>query len=145
MRSVDRVIGGIAGVLGLLCLFEAHRLWMGWQGAGTIPLFLGVVFILSSVGFFLIPSQETGTIQWLNKKETVPIAIIGGSFAIYISIMDWVGYPISTWLFLAVVEKYIFRGRILFVLIWTGVLTIGTYVVFKVYLGAYFPSGFIGI
>lgn len=107
MKFVDRVIGGVIGVLGLLCLFEAYRLWKGWQGSGTMPLILGVIFILLSVAFFLFPSREKEPIQWPSKKEALSIGVIGGAFAIYIGIMNWIGYPISTWLYLAIVARYI--------------------------------------
>jgi hypothetical protein len=145
MRIADLIIGGVMGILGLLCLVEAHRLWKGWQGSGAIPLIVGVTFLFLSAAFLLFPSRETAALQWPSKKEMLGIGVIGGSFAIYISIMHWIGYPISTWIFLLVVARSISSSRLSITLIWTGVLAWGSYIVFKTCMGAYFPAGFLGI
>ena len=145
MRFSDRILGGVMGVLGLCCFIESRRIWNGWDGTGTMPLILGVVSIFLSAKFLLFPSHETATIKWPSKKEMFNIGVIGASFAFYISIMNRVGYPISTWLFLAAVARYISPNRTSIILLWTGVVAVGTYILFKKFLDMYLPVGFIGM
>lgn len=145
MKSVDRIIGMVMTVFGLLCLIEAYRIWNGWDGTGIMALIVGGIFIAISVIFLVFPSPENTPIQWPSKKEWFSIGIIGGPFALYIIFMNWLGYAISTWLFLAVIARYISPTRITIILIWTGGVAIGTYIVFKKYLMMYLPGGFLGI
>lgn len=145
MRFADRILGGVIGLLGLFCLIEAYRIWNGWEGTGTMPLIVGGISIFLSVIFLVFPSHETTPVRWPNKKEMFSIGMIGGSFAFYISIMNWVGYPISTWFFLAFVARYISSNRTSVILLWTGVAAVGSYIIFKKFLDMYLPVGFIGI
>ena len=145
MKSADRIIGLVMAGFGLLCLIEAYRIWNGWDGTGTMALIVAGIFIALSIIFLAFPSHEKTSIQWPNKQEWLSIGFIGGPFALYIIFMNWLGYAISTWLFLAVVAKYISPTRITIIWIWTGAVAIGTYIVFKKYLMMYLPGGFLGI
>jgi hypothetical protein len=145
MRFADRILGGVMGILGLCCFVEAYRIWNGWDGTGIMPLIVGVISIFLSAKFLLFPSHETASIKWPNKKEMLNIGMIGGSFAFYISIMNWVGYPISTWFFLAVVARFISPNRTFIILLWTGAVAVGSYILFKRFLDMYLPVGFIGV
>jgi hypothetical protein len=145
MRFADRVIGGVMGILGLVCLIEAHRLWRGWRGPGTMPLLVGGLYIFLFVMFLLFPSRDTKPIQWPRGRELFSVSYIGGCFAGWFIIMKWVGYPISTWIFLSVVAKYISPGRIWAILLWMGALTVASYIIFKGFLNMYLPTGFMGI
>ena len=145
MKFVDRIIGLVMAGFGLLCLTEAYRIWNGWDGTGTMALLVGGIFSALSVMYLLFPSPDTTSIQWPSNKEWVSIGMIGGPFALYITFMNWLGYMISTWLFLAIVAKYTSPTRISIILIWTGAVTIGTYILFRKYLMMYLPAGFLGI
>jgi len=133
------------GAFGFLCLIEAYRIWNGWDGTGVMALIVGGIFIPLSVIFLVFPSSGDKSILWPSKREWFSLGIIGGPFALYIFFMNWLGYPFSTWLFLAVVAKYISPTRTTRIIIWTGMVAIGTYVVFKRYLMMYLPTGFLGI
>jgi hypothetical protein len=145
MRFADRILGGVIGLLGLFCLIEAYRIWNGWDGTGIMPLIVGGISIFLSAKFLLFPSQETMPVRWPNRKEMFGMGMIGGSFASYISIMNWVGYPLSTWFFLAFVARYISPNRTSVILLWTGAVAIGSYILFKIFLDMDLPVGFIGI
>lgn len=145
MKFVDRIIGLVMAGFGLLCLTEAYRIWNGWDGTGTMVLLVGGIFSVLSAIYLLFPSPDTTSIQWPSRKEWLSIGLIGGPFALYLTFMNWLGYMISTWLFLAIVAKYISPTRISVILIWTGAVAIGTYIVFKKYLMMYLPGGFLGI
>ncbi len=145
MKSADRIIGAIMAVLGMICINDAYRIWGGWDGIGSMVLITGGIFIVVSVIFLLAPSRETTSIQWPGKKEIVGMGVVGGSFALYVSFMNWLGYPLSTWLLLIVVTRYISPSRTSTLLVWTGAVAIVTYIIFRKYLFMYLPEGFMGI
>lgn len=144
MKKTRWILGGVTAFFALLCALEAYKVWKGWDGPGTMVLIVGGIFAIISVIFFLFPSRETAT-KWPDRKELIRMGVIGGSFALYINFMEWVGYLLGTWLFLAVIAKYISPSRLSVILIWTGAVAIGTYIIFKKYLFMYLPAGFIGI
>ena len=138
-------MGVLLGILGLGCLIEAHRVWNGWNGTGTMPVIVGGIFIVLSVAYLISRSPDTTPIKWPDKKERVGVGVVGTSFSCYIGVMPWLGYPISTWLFLAIVARYISPSRIYILFIWTGAVAVGTYIIFKKLLGMYLPVGFLGL
>ncbi len=145
MRSADPILGVALAALGALCLFESFRLKGGWQGAGTMPLIVGTILLITSFVLLLSTSHASTPIQWPSRKEIRGMGVIGGSFGLYIYVIDWLGYALGTWLFLAIVARYISPSRLSVILIWTGAVAIGTYIIFKKYLFMYLPEGFIGI
>ncbi len=145
MKFADRILGGIMGFLGVFCFVEAYRIWNGWDGTGVMPFLAGWISIILSVMFLVFPSRDTTPFQWPERKEISKIAIIGASFAFYIGLMNWVGYFIITWLFLAGITKYTSSDRISVILLWTGAVAGATYLIFKRFLGMYLPPGLIGI
>ena len=145
MRIADLIVGLVLALLGLICLYEAHRIWVGWEGTGTMALIVGAIFIILSAIFLLNPSRPTTGIEWPGKKQLVGITVIGVSFALYNQLMGFLGYPLSTWLFLCGIGRYISGSRTLTTVIWTGAVAVGTYIIFKTYLHMYLPAGFLGI
>ena len=143
MRLVDNIFASVMAVLGASCFIEAHKVWNGWGGTGTMPVIVGIIFALLSAVILATPSRVFNEIQAIDRKEILSVLFVAGSFALYIVIMNWIGYFLSTWLFLAVVTKYMSRGRLAIIIIWTGVVAITTDIVFKEYLGLYLPRGLI--
>lgn len=144
MQNCDRILGGVIGVAGIVSLIEAHRIWNGWSGTGTMPLLVGGLLILLSLMLVGFTSGDSTPVNWPSKKEILNISFVAGSFAFYITCMKLLGYIIATWLFLTVVTKYISHGRIYIILVWTGAVAFGTYVIFGKYLQLYLPAGFLG-
>ena len=135
------------GVIGLICFFEAYSIGMGLEGPGTMPFIVGIICTLTSIIFLFFPSRKNKpmTLPDKNKIEIRSIGVVGGSFALYIYFMDLVGYALGTWIFLAVIVKYISPTRLYIILIWTGAVAVGTYIIFKKYLFLPLPAGFLGI
>jgi hypothetical protein len=109
-----------------------------------MPLIVGVIFALLSVFLLVLPAPKGVPMVWYSKGELLRVGIISLSFALYISLMKWLGYMVGTWLLLAVVSKYISNRRISGILIWTGAVAVGTYFIFRKYLHVPLPVGFIG-
>jgi hypothetical protein len=145
MKRGDYTFGTILALFGGLCLFESHRVWNGWGGTGSMPLIVGSFFCLLVLLFFLFPTPIFSSAGRFHKKEMTSVAFIGGSFALYIGVMHWLGFMLSTWLFLALVTKYMSQGRLLVLIIWTGVVAVCSHIIFKQLLGMYLPAGFLGV
>jgi len=143
MKPVDRIIGVFMALLSVLCFWETHRVWNGWGGTGSMPLIVGSIFGLLSVIFFITPHQVR--VESVNRKEAVGLLFIGGSFALYIVIINWLGFLISTWLFLAIVAMYISRSRPLSTIVWTGAVAACAHFIFRYLLGMYLPTGFMRV
>jgi hypothetical protein len=137
---IDRTVGGILGFLGVVCLLEAHKVWNGWDGTGLLPLLLGVVLVVLMLVLICAPSAEIRG-QVFDWAETRHVVILSGAFALYVALVSWLGYALSTWLFLAGVARYVSPWPFATTLIWTGATAMGTYLVFRKFLGMYLPAG----
>ncbi len=140
MTVVDRTLGGILGLLGLACLVEARNVWNGWDGTGLLPLLVGVSLLVLMPILVFSPSAG-GQRKVFDQTEILQVAVLGGAFALYVALMTRLGYALGTWLFLAGVAHYISPRRFTVTLIWTGAVALGTYLVFKKFLGMYLPVG----
>ena len=144
-KVADRVIGLVLALWGSVCLGEAYRIWNGWDGTGTMPLIVGGIFIALAVLFLVLPSADSAAIAGPTRHEWFGMVAVGGPFALYLIVMNWLGYVISTWLLLAVVSKLIAPTRMAVILVWTGAVAIGSYILFRRYLMMYLPTGLLGI
>ena len=144
MKSADRVTGAILAIFALLCFRETLRIGGGWEGAGTMTLIVGVMLAVSSLVLVLAPSAKSRPVHWPGRQELTSIGVISGAFACYIYVIEWLGYALTTWLFLIVVSKRVSPSRLHVILLWTGAVAVGTYIVFKKYLYMYLPEGVIG-
>ena len=132
MRVADRILAIVIGILSVFCFVEAFRVWTGWDGSGLMLLIVGVILLSLMLYFVVYPSHDATPVKWFSKKEFIHIGFLSGAFALYTSLMEYLGYLFATWIFLAVVSKYIGPGRRTWLLlIWTGVVAVGTFIVFK--------------
>jgi len=140
MRAADRCIGVICGGLGILCLLEAYRLWAGWPGPGTMPLVIGLIFILQAVLYLGSPSARSVPISWPSRATIVTMAVLAALFAAYIAAIPWVGFTVSTWVFTTFVARNISSepSWVKTVLL-MGALSIASHYVFNQLLGASLP------
>ncbi len=144
-KAVDRILGGIMGVLSLLCLTGSYQLWEGWAGPGTMPLIVGTILLFLAVGFWVFPSRDPVKILPSEKKMLIPMGVTLGSFALYILLVGRLGYPLATWLLLTVLVRSMKSGSLYKTFLWTGIVAVGSYIVFKFYLSMSLPAGFIGM
>ena len=141
----DRILGGVMCGLSLLCFIVSRQVWSGWDGPGTMPLIVGIVLLSLALGFWLFPTKDLTDFRSIETRMLGHIGITLASFALYIAFMRWLGYPLATWLLLFTVARSMKRSPIYRTLIWSGMVSIGSYIVFKIYLAMSLPSGFMGI
>lgn len=132
------------GFIAIFCFTEAHRVWIGWEGTGTMPLIVGGIFTLLALSLLVFPAPKAVPVVWYSKGEMFRIGMITLYFALYLSLMGWLGYMVNTWLLLAAVSKQLSTRKISGILIWTGAVAVGTYFIFRKYLHVPLPVGFIG-
>ncbi len=147
---VDRILGIFLSGLGILCLTETYQIWNGWGGLGSMPLIVGGILIILSVMFQVFPSPKDSQVKWPDKKEIYNVGVISGSFALYVILMGWLGFPLATWILLAALIRHISprqKHPLFFwtiTLIWTGGTAVGIYLIFK-HLSVPLPAGLLGI
>jgi hypothetical protein len=147
MVRADRILGMILLFLSLVCFIEGIRVWDGMGGTGFMPALLGAVFALLGPGLLIprSPSQASVSISWPLKAGWQQIGLIFFSMALYTFLLPWVGFLLGTALFLTVLIRVMGRVHWGYSLIFGCVVSVITYVVFKIWLNMSFPAGFLGV
>lgn len=149
MKSIDwtrglilsRLLGLISFVLGVTCAMEAYRLWTGWAGSGVLPAAVSIVFVVLAVGFAAFPTRDTEAKKRLERAELRGVLLITVAFAVYLVAAPMIGFLVSTWAFLFVTTRFAAGSSTRAALLWSGFLSIGSHLAFKVSLGTPLPAG----
>jgi hypothetical protein len=146
MVRADRILGIILLFLALVCFIEGIRVWDGMGGTGFMPAFLGMVFALLGPGLLIPrpPNQASFSISWPQKAAWQQIGLIFLCMVFYTLLLPWVGFLLGTALFLTALVRVMGRVRWGYGLIFGFVVSMITYVVFKIWLNMPFPAGFLG-
>jgi Tripartite tricarboxylate transporter TctB family len=140
MRAANRSIGVICGGLGILCLLEAHRLWAGWPGPGTMPLVIGLIFILQAALYLGSPWSQLIPISWERRDTIATMATLAALFAAYVMAIPWAGFTVSTWVFTTLVARSISsEPSWVKTAIFMAALSVASHYVFNQLLGASLP------
>ena len=147
MVRADRILGGILLVLALGCFIEGIRVWDGMGGTGFMPALLGVIFALLSPGLLIArpKNQASLSIPWPLKAGWLQIGLIFLCMVLYTLLLPWVGFLPGTTLLLTALVCVMGRVRRGYGLIFGFLVSLITYVVFKVWLNMPFPAGFLGV
>jgi putative tricarboxylic transport membrane protein len=148
-RSADIWSGAFLAALGLVVLAAAWKITGGLEERlppRTLPYVMGFTILAS--GFLLAfrawrYTGENPPIHWPDRAGAIRILVIIASLAVYIAIIDPLGMPIGTALYLAFQVWYLSRGRyrILSALL-TGVISgVVVYYLFIQFLELSFPVG----
>jgi hypothetical protein len=127
-----------------MCLYEGHRLWRGWGGAGLLPVILSVLLAGLAGAFWLTPKAYRETLAFPDGAEWRLGAIVAVSFAAFIVLVGLIGYLLSTWFVLSFVTKTTSDASTTSAIVWPGLLACGSFVLFKS-VGTHLPSGIWGI
>jgi putative tricarboxylic transport membrane protein len=148
-RVADIYTGWLIALLGVLVLFSST--WISVAGVHrlsprTFPYVVGFLLVACGIGLALKSrslQNEGPAIAWPDgvgiRTITVTLVCVG----CYIALMDPLGLPLATFLYLAIATWYLNRSR------WLMALTIGaitgaaSYYLFIRVLGLSFPAGFL--
>jgi hypothetical protein len=148
-KSADIASGFFITFLGIVVLFAATQITGGMEERlppRTLPYVLGFTILLAGI-FLAIKSWrfqgENPAIKWPDRTGMFRVLVILVSLAIYIALIDPLGMPISTALYVAFSVWYLWIGRhaILYAII-TGILSGATvFYLFIRFLELSFPIG----
>jgi hypothetical protein len=143
VKNAIRLLGVFLGGISLLCFWETYRIWNGWAGPGSVPLIVSILLAINSISFLIVSSKEATQFTWPSNKSAARICGIAGLFAFYIIIVQWLGYLISTWFFMAAVSRVVApdRFKLYVLIIWTGLVSLCLYIIFIDLLSVHLPSG----
>jgi hypothetical protein len=133
--------------MALVCFIEGIRLWDGMGGTGFMPALLGIVFALLGPGLLIArpTNQASLSIPWPQRAGWQKIGLIFLCMVLYTLLLPWVGFLPGTILFLTGLIWILGRVRWGYGLIFGFLVSIITYVVFKIWLNMPFPAGFLGV
>ena len=149
LRPVDIAVGCFLALLGLFILYASTMIRVGVERAlspRTIPSVLG--FLIFSCGIGLAVKSwrfrgEDPKINWPDREGIRIILVNLISLAFYIVLMNPLGLPLSTFLYVTFSTWYLKRSK------WVSAIVIGlifgtiSYYVFIRLLKLSFPEGFL--
>lgn len=143
--ALDRVLSLVSLVLGLVCTYEAQRLWTGWGGAGLMPAFAAVHFLVLAVVFIAFAGRTNSRFFLPTARQARMILFVAAIFAIYIAALNVVGYLVATWAMLAIVLRFTSSASGWVAVGWPGILALGSSLLFGKVLGTHLPTGSLGV
>jgi putative tricarboxylic transport membrane protein len=153
MKKADQWSGFVLIIIaGLICWRSATLPYGSLRnpGPGFYPLWLGILLGVMSISLIVVVTRQkegtrilrdilTGEIRWV-KIFLVIVALI-----LYGVLMDYVGFLILTFLLLAFLLRAIEPQPWKAVIGWALFGSIGSYLVFEIWMKLRLPKGFLGI
>lgn len=148
-RAADIAVGCLVALLGIFVLAASMSISMGGVhrlSPRTFPHVVGGVLVVCGIGLALKSWTIRGkdfAITWPDAEGVRTIAVSLALLAGYIALMNWLGLPLATFLYVALATWYLNRSKWLtasVIGLITGVLS---YYVFIQLLGLSFPAGFL--
>ena len=148
-RASDIAGGCFLSLLGLVTLFAATKIKGGLEERlppRTLPYVLGATVLIAGAALVFKAWRSTSegpVIKWPNRVGAKRILVVLVSLALYIALMNPLGMPISTALYIAFSVWYLRRGRHrVLVAVITGVISgIVVLYLFIHFLELSFPVG----
>ena len=146
-RAADIAMGCLVALLGIFVLVASMSISMGGVhrlSPRTFPHVVGGLLVVCGIGLALKSWSIRGkdfAIAWPDAEGvrtiTVSLALLAG----YIALLNWLGLPLATFLYVTLATGYLNRAK------WMAATGIGliaggiAYVVFIQLLGLSFPAG----
>lgn len=156
MKKGDLTTALILEVLGFWVIIESYNMGLGTlknPGSGLLPFLLGILLCLLAIPICISSLKDLKKINIVaaDKKEVVmnwlhfkDVILITAFFVGYFLILDFVGFVISTFLFLFGLFWIGYPKRWLLVFTATSLSVALSYLIFVVFLKISFPLGFWG-
>jgi len=146
-RAADIVLGCLFSLLGIFIVYAstsikggaAHRL-----PPETFPMVVGFLLLLCGVGLALKAwtiREADLAVQWPDREGVRTILVTLLSLAVYIAVMDRLGLPLATFLYLFCAMVYLKRSKWLLALVISLITAVVSYYLFIRLLGLSFPTG----
>lgn len=148
-KSADIGSGCFVAFLGLVVLFASTKITGGLEERlppRTLPYVLGFTILVAGIALAIKSYRyhgENPSIKWPDRSGMIRVVIIVFSLAAYLILIDSLGMPIATAIYVAFAVWYLWIGRYAIIYgILTGLASgITVYYLFIRFLGLSFPVG----
>ncbi|MHB8907432.1 MAG: tripartite tricarboxylate transporter TctB family protein [Syntrophales bacterium] len=152
MKKADLITGVVLLVLSGFVIREAWLMPPSatfGPGSGFLPLWLGLILavlavILLATTWTRRATEKDGISPFPGKKALIAIGSVLGGLAVYISLIEVVGFLLDTFLYVAFLLGVVERESWLRTLLVAASTTAGLYLIFQVLLGVTLPSNMFG-
>ena len=153
MKKADQWSGIALSILSAGMISAALRLPYGNlhnPGPGFFPLWLGVILGSMSIAFFVQTTRGKESERTLKEilEEDVrwgKVLLVLGALILYGFLMDTIGFLIVTFLLMIVLLRFIEPQPWKVVIGWALAGSVGSYLIFEVWMKLRLPKGFLGI
>ena len=146
-RSADIAGGCFLVLLGLVALLAASQITGGLEERlppRTLPYTVGVIILVSGALLAIRSWRFRGqdpVIKWPDRRGTIRVLITLVSLGIYLALMEPLGLPLSTFLYVSFTVWYLGKYRIWYPLLIGFLSGSISYLVFIYLLELSFPPG----
>ncbi len=149
LRQVDMAVGCFLALLGLFIVYASTMIREGVARAlspRTFPSAVGFLIFLCGIGLAVKSWRFRGEdpkINWPDREGKAIILVSLLILAFYIILMNPLGLPISTFLYVTFSIWYLKRSKWITAIVTGVIFGIVSYYVFIRLLGLSFPEGFL--
>jgi len=146
-RSADIAGGCFLVFLGLFTLFAATKITGGLEERlppRTLPYVVGSIILISGALLAIRSWRfhgEDPAIKWPDRRGTIRVFITIVSLALYLALMEPLGLPLSTFLYVSFTAWYLGKYRPWYPLLIGFLSGVISYIVFIYLLELSFPVG----
>jgi len=146
-RSADVAGGCFLVFLGLITLFAASRITGGLEERlppRTLPYTVGVIILICGALLAIRSWRLRGedpAIKWPDRRGVIRVLITLVSVGVYLALMDPLGLPLSTFLYVSFTVWYLGKYRLWYPLLIGFLSGVISYLVFIYLLELSFPAG----
>jgi len=152
MKKADLITGVILLVISGYVIQEAWRMPPSatfGPGSGFLPFWLGVLLtvlavILLATAWRRQATEKDGKSPFPGKRALIAIGSVLGGLAVYIVLIEVLGYLVDTFLYVAFLLGIVERERWPMTVGVAVLTTAGLYIIFQVLLGITLPSNMFG-
>ncbi len=149
LRPVDIVVGCFLALLGLFIMYASSMIRVGVErqlSPRTIPSALGFLILCCGIGLAVKSWRFRGEdpkISWPDRTGLRIILVNLVILAFYIAMMNPLGLPLSTFLYVTLSIMYLKPSKWITAIVIGLIFGIVSYYVFIRLLGLSFPEGFL--
>jgi putative tricarboxylic transport membrane protein len=152
MKKADLITGIVLLMLSGYVIQEAWRMPESGTfgpGAGFLPLWVGIILAILAVILFTTAWRRQGIEKdnqspFPEKRALIAITGVLGGLAVYILLIEVLGYIVDTFLYVTFLMGIVEREKWPRTVMVAAATTAGLFIIFKVILGITLPSNMFG-
>jgi putative tricarboxylic transport membrane protein len=145
MRAADLITAAVLIASGLLVIWDAFRLGIGWgtdgPKSGFFPFWLGVAMIGACLGIAGQAIRRAGDTAFIRPGALAPVLKVLLPATAYVLSMPWIGLYVATALYMGFNMRWIGRHAWLSVVVVSVAVPTVTFFVFETWFLVPMPKG----